>query len=96
MDTGASICCGSATEAQSQHTPTVHLLSREPEEIFILGTAHVSQKSAEDAARVVKAVTPACVIVELCRSRASQLCTDEESTSKPTSTNPFALSGKLL
>lgn len=43
---------------------------REPEVILILGTAHLSAKSARDAQRVVTAVQPQNVVVELCRSRA--------------------------
>lgn len=43
---------------------------REPEVILILGTAHISAKSARDADRVVSAVRPQNVVVELCRSRA--------------------------
>jgi pheromone shutdown protein TraB len=34
-----------------------------------VGTAHVSSRSAEDVRRVVEAVRPDCVVVELCRSR---------------------------
>lgn len=43
---------------------------REPEVILILGTAHISAKSAHEADRVVRAVRPQNVVVELCRSRA--------------------------
>ena len=43
---------------------------REPEVVLILGTAHLSAKSARDAERVVAAVRPQNVVVELCRSRA--------------------------
>jgi hypothetical protein len=43
---------------------------REPQVILILGTAHLSAKSACDAERVVAAVQPQNVVVELCRSRA--------------------------
>jgi hypothetical protein len=43
---------------------------REPEVILVLGTAHLSDKSARDAKRLVAAVRPQNVVVELCRSRA--------------------------
>lgn len=43
---------------------------REPEVILILGTAHLSEKSARDAERLVAAARPQNVVVELCRSRA--------------------------
>jgi hypothetical protein len=46
---------------------------REPELIFMLGTAHVSQASAAEVARVVAAVQPQCVVVELCKSRVGVL-----------------------
>lgn len=44
--------------------------SRAPQEpglVVILGTAHVSSKSAQDAIRVIQAVKPQNVVVELCR-----------------------------
>jgi len=41
----------------------------EPEEIYILGTAHSSSQSAEDVRRVIECVRPESVVVELCRSR---------------------------
>ncbi|PSC70033.1 traB domain-containing isoform X1 [Micractinium conductrix] len=42
---------------------------REPELLFLVGTAHVSQQSAADVRRVVQAVQPDALVVELCRSR---------------------------
>ena len=42
---------------------------REPELVYLVGTAHVSRKSAADVARVIAAVKPQNVVVELCRSR---------------------------
>lgn len=44
---------------------------QEPELIFIVGTAHLSVKSAQDVERVVAAVRPENVVVELCKSRAA-------------------------
>ena len=41
----------------------------EPEWIWLVGTNHVSEKSAVDVERVVKSVRPDNVVVELCRSR---------------------------
>ena len=35
--------------------------------MVVLGTAHVSSKSAQDALRVIQAVKPQNVVVELCR-----------------------------
>lgn len=41
----------------------------EPDEIWLLGTTHISSFSAVDVERVVEAVNPDNVVVELCRSR---------------------------
>lgn len=41
----------------------------EPERIWVLGTSHLSERSAADVERVVRAVRPDNVVVELCRSR---------------------------
>ncbi|EKX51980.1 hypothetical protein GUITHDRAFT_134290 [Guillardia theta CCMP2712] len=48
----------------------------EPEEIFVVGTSHISRKSAEDVDRVIRAVRPDNVVVELCRSRAGIMYAD--------------------
>ncbi|KAG6390167.1 hypothetical protein SASPL_151649 [Salvia splendens] len=41
----------------------------EPDAIWLVGTTHVSQESASDVERVIRAVNPQNVVVELCRSR---------------------------
>jgi hypothetical protein len=41
----------------------------EPEEVWILGTSHLSPGSVADVERVLRAVQPDNVVVELCRSR---------------------------
>ncbi|KAL7003284.1 hypothetical protein U1Q18_004453 [Sarracenia purpurea var. burkii] len=41
----------------------------EPEAIWLIGTNHISGESAMDVERVVRAVKPDNVVVELCRSR---------------------------
>lgn len=43
--------------------------SVEPEAIWIIGTTHVSKESATEVERVIRAVKPDNVVVELCRSR---------------------------
>lgn len=43
----------------------------EPEVVYIVGTAHTSNESAEEVARVIQAIRPENVVVELCRSRSS-------------------------
>ena len=41
----------------------------EPEEIYLVATAHTSAASAEAAARVIEAVKPHSVVLEMCKSR---------------------------
>jgi hypothetical protein len=41
----------------------------EPEDVWILGTSHLSEESVADVERVLRAVRPDNVVVELCRSR---------------------------
>ncbi|XVF12430.1 hypothetical protein REPUB_Repub08aG0117800 [Reevesia pubescens] len=41
----------------------------EPEAIWLLGTTHISPESAAEVERVVRAIRPDNVVVELCRSR---------------------------
>lgn len=41
----------------------------EPEEVWVLGTSHLSPESVADVERVLRAVRPDNVVVELCRSR---------------------------
>jgi len=45
----------------------------EPREVLLLGTAHLSQRSADNVSLVVAALAPDVVAVELCRSRAGAL-----------------------
>ena len=62
-------------DACAAHTVQRHacrpakLLCREPQHIVMLGTCHVSKKSEADVRRVVRALQPHSVMVELCRSR---------------------------
>lgn len=41
----------------------------EPEAIWLIGTSHISDESAANVERVVRAVKPDNVVVELCRGR---------------------------
>lgn len=67
----------------------------EPEEIFILGTCHLSSRSASSAERVVKTIHPDSVILELCRSRVSVLYEESENQNNASTTSsPFSLSGE--
>lgn len=53
---------------------------QEPQLIFILGTAHVSQQSADDVTRLIAAVQPDAVVVELCKSRTGVLHVQQDTT----------------
>ncbi|XP_010940894.1 uncharacterized protein [Elaeis guineensis] len=66
----------------------------EPEAIWLIGTSHISEESAVNVERVVRAVKPDNVVVELCRSRAGIMytCTNADDAALLKS-NMFSLSG---
>ncbi|KAL8217895.1 hypothetical protein R6Q57_021268 [Mikania cordata] len=69
----------------------------EPESIWLVGTNHVSEKSAVDVERVVRTVKPDNVVVELCRSRAGIMYTSPDAdTGSSLKSNPLSLSGSGL
>ncbi|GIL79916.1 hypothetical protein Vretimale_12499 [Volvox reticuliferus] len=45
----------------------------EPRVVVLVGTAHVSRRSQQDVDRVIRAVVPDSVVVELCKSRSAAL-----------------------
>ncbi|XP_078173704.1 traB family protein isoform X1 [Carex rostrata] len=66
----------------------------EPERIWLLGTSHLSERSAADVERVVRAVRPDNVVVELCRSRAGIMYASADDQNAPLlNSNMFSLSG---
>ncbi|KAM1407225.1 hypothetical protein ACFXTH_001819 [Malus domestica] len=69
----------------------------EPEAIWLVGTNHISQDSAVEVERVVRAVKPDNVVVELCRSRAGIMYADAsmdgEAGGQQLRSNMFSLSG---
>ncbi|KAI9112099.1 hypothetical protein K1719_016995 [Acacia pycnantha] len=66
----------------------------EPEAIWLLGTTHISKESAMDVERVVRAVKPDNVVVELCRSRAGIMYASADGEfGKQLRSNMFSLSG---
>ncbi|KAJ0968368.1 hypothetical protein J5N97_025285 [Dioscorea zingiberensis] len=66
----------------------------EPEEIWLLGTSHLAAKSASDVDRVVRALRPDNVVVELCRSRAGIMyASDIDDDAQLLKSNMFSLSG---
>jgi len=46
--------------------------------VYLVGTAHFSQESNEDVAKVIRAVQPDVVVLELCKARTTVLHLDEE------------------
>lgn len=58
---------------------TVTLLTTpEGAKIYIVGTAHFSHESQEDVAKIIQAVQPHVVLVELCKARVNILQLDEK------------------
>jgi len=47
-----------------------------PELLVFVGTVHVAKQSAEDVTRVIKALQPSCVALELCPSRLQAMLLD--------------------
>ena len=78
-------------EVGSGYKSGANLAHIEPREIFILGTSHLSERSAADVERAIEAIRPDAVVIELCRSRTGLLYTDEAFDDK--ARNPFGLSG---
>ncbi|CAM9703349.1 unnamed protein product [Ectocarpus sp. 4 AP-2014] len=65
----------------------------EPLEVYVLGTSHASETSAGHVRRVVEAVRPQSVVVELCKSRAG-LMMPVAPESEAGANNPLAMSGE--
>ncbi|RCV32154.1 hypothetical protein SETIT_6G235200v2 [Setaria italica] len=65
----------------------------EPEEVWILGTSHLSPESVADVERVLRAVQPDNVVVELCRSRAGIMYVSDASDEPLLKSNMFSLGG---
>ncbi|KAH7668433.1 TraB/PrgY/GumN family protein [Dioscorea alata] len=66
----------------------------EPEEIWLLGTSHLAAQSASDVQRVVRALQPDNVVVELCRSRAGIMyASDNAEDAQLSKSNMFSLTG---
>ncbi|XP_062192899.1 uncharacterized protein LOC133896336 isoform X2 [Phragmites australis] len=66
----------------------------EPEDVWILGTSHLSPESVADVERVLRAVRPDNVVVELCRSRAGIMYVSGDASDEPLlKSNMFSLGG---
>lgn len=57
----------------SQIEPNVDLIKLSGKEIYLIGTAHISQSSVELAERIIRQIQPDSVAVELCDSRYESL-----------------------
>eukprot|EP00903_Cladosiphon_okamuranus_P020592 g18902.t1 len=63
----------------------------EPLELYVLGTSHVSAASAANVRRVLRAVRPQSVVVELCKSRAGLMMPVADDVRE---SNPLGMSGE--
>ena len=52
---------------------TVHHLQLDGRDIYVVGTAHVSQQSVEDVRKTIERVEPDTICVELCEGRYQNL-----------------------
>jgi pheromone shutdown protein TraB len=68
---------------------------REPQLVLLVGTAHISTQSADDVMRVVAAVQPQNVVVELCASRSALLYDTDTSADDPPSAQGELRGGAL-
>jgi TraB/PrgY/gumN family len=68
---------GVAVQTHTDNGNTSKPRCREPHEIYIVGTSHVSEESAVDVARAINAIRPDAVIVELCKGRSAVLYQDQ-------------------
>lgn len=57
------------TKSEEQVKPNVDLIKLGDKLIYLVGTAHVSKKSAELAEETIREIKPECVAVELCEAR---------------------------
>lgn len=71
---------------------------REPDEVFVVGTSHMSPSSADDVRRVIHAVHPDNVVVELCKSRSAVMYSDNltQHDDLDKASNVFGLAGTSL
>ncbi|MEE8396640.1 MAG: TraB/GumN family protein [bacterium] len=67
-DTDSNPQPGAAGRAAGE-SPNVHELTLDGKRIVLLGTAHISAQSAEEADRLIREVRPDSVCVELCEAR---------------------------
>lgn len=59
-------------------TVTLHICEETGAKLYLVGTAHFSQESKDDVVKVMRAVQPHIVVLELCDARIEILSLDEE------------------
>jgi len=57
------------TQEYSLNLEKLHHIREENRDIYLLGTAHVSEQSVQDVREAVKSLQPDTICVELCPSR---------------------------
>lgn len=57
--------------------------SRNNAEVYLIGTAHVSEESAQEVLQVIEKVKPGTIVVELCRARADRILMDKQDGGVP-------------
>ena len=57
------------TKSDGTLPESVHHVTVDGKDIYLVGTAHVSKKSVEDVSSTVEAVNPDAICVELCAAR---------------------------
>lgn len=50
--------------------------------VYLIGTAHISEKSADDVDKLISTLKPDTVMIELCKSRISLLNVNQTSSEK--------------
>uniref|UniRef100_A0A7S3JSX9 TraB family protein n=1 Tax=Aureoumbra lagunensis TaxID=44058 RepID=A0A7S3JSX9_9STRA len=68
--------------ADDDDDDAVQVLKRRNSEVWLIGTAHVSARSAEQVAETIDAVSPDLIAIELDRKRISQVAASSEQTSE--------------
>eukprot|EP00850_Spirogloea_muscicola_P022484 SM000298S10938 [mRNA] locus=s298:35006:37495:+ [translate_table: standard] len=89
---GLSAHGSASSEAPADGTLTYLRSSRTAAEVYLVGTAHISAKSAQQVREVIRKVKPRTVMIELCDERLKKLMTHGD---KGTSTGMDALGGWL-
>ena len=81
-------------EPGSGYTSAASIGHVEPEEIFVLGTSHLSERSVIEVEAAIELLRPDAVVVELCQSRPALLNSDEADGDGIRAQNTFSLSGE--